>query len=249
MIGWTALSKDVLVQEDYERIKERITCSQRFCYYRDLNGWPEKTEEGRKILFSDGDRVRAESILIEVSKGEFRCEVPTAVNRPLPESSPARGFKYVDAEEAGRYHINFTGIEHSYRNFHECVKGILENVPGARNDFEELKYQVWIHVQDLDLSRREEFSQRISEGNIRKVLLELQVGRVVFPPTSPEVVEKRFKQSSKGSRRFSLEDYVEKVKGFYQERGRDVSGLDDYFSFSKNSSDAVEVVREKVAEQ
>lgn len=121
--------QDVLVELDIEDIKSRLAsnCSRKFCYYRDLNGVPEGTKEGQKILFSDGQEVRAESVLLEVSEGEFRFEPLTPVHRPHPSSPPSRGYKYVDSEDCGQYEVNLMGMMHEFKTFDDLMKGLLRN--------------------------------------------------------------------------------------------------------------------------
>lgn len=245
--------KDVLVQKDLERIKDLLASNfdGRFCYYRDLNGRPEKTKPGKKILFSDGRRVRGESVLIEVYEGELRFEPLTPVERPNPDSPPARGFKYVDAADCGKYSIEFVGMEHSFKTFKDLVRGILRNVPEARNSLDELKYQIWISCQDLDFSDREDFEERIPSGDIKRVLEEVQLQDCFYPPTDPEVLRKRFNRSSKGSRIYNLEDFVRKAVEFYREKGEIsvAEDLEEAFELSVDSDrkDVAEIVKEKVS--
>lgn len=237
------------MQEDLGRIKSWINSSARFCYYRDLNGVPEGTSEGKKILISDGERVRAQSVILDIQEGEFRFDPPTVVNLPHPESPSARGFKYVDAEGCGKYSIEFMGMEYGFRTFHDLVRGILKHIPESRNSLEELKFQVWVRAQGLDLSSRQEFSERIDSGTVRRVLFEHQIENVVYPATDADVLKKRFSRSSKGNRLYSFEQYLDQVCSFYEEEGEGevAEDLKDSFDFSGSvSSDVSEIVKEKV---
>jgi hypothetical protein len=111
-----------------------------------------------------------------------------------------------------------------------------------------------VRSKDLDLSDREEFGDRISSSDIRRVLMVLQIEQCVFPATDPGVLRKRFRESSKGSRLYSLEDYFGEAADFYRERGEDkvVERLES--QVSEGSSDGVniekvkEVVKSRVSE-
>jgi len=246
--------QDVLVQLDLESIQKKLKgrAEGRFCYYRDLNGMPEGTQEGQKILFSDGQEVRAESILLDVSEGEFRFEPLTPVKRPNPESPPSRGFTYVDSSECGKYEISFMGVEHSYKTFHKLLKGILKNIPESRNSLDELKYQIWIRAQDLDFSDREDFQDRIESGAINAVRDEIQIRNCIYPPTNPKELKKRFRRSSKANRYYSFDDFVKESSEFYKENNekKNAQKLKDSFDFSRSdnsSEEARKIVKEKVA--
>ena len=224
--------QDVLVEVNLEWIKDRLSSNvdRKFCYYRDLNGVPEGTSEGQKILFSDGQEVRAESVLLEVSEGEFRFEPLTPVHRPHPSSPPARGYKYVDSESCGQYEINLMGIKHEFKTFHELMKGLLRNRPRCRNSLDELKFTVWRGVQGLDLNKREEWQERISVSDIRRVRHQLQADDVFFPPTELGELRDIFNMSTRANRKHDgFQGYLESVLDFYEGRAVDVEDLVEEF--------------------
>ncbi|MFU1780266.1 hypothetical protein ACM16X_02670 [Haloarcula japonica] len=215
--------KDLLFQMDRDWIRKHLesTYDGRFCRIP-VSQEPELSGEGQKILFSDGDKVIAESVITEIRSGEVRFEPLTAVRKPNPESPPGNGFEYVDAEECGRYSIRFHGVEHVYKTLHDLIEALLEKREEMRNSEELLCHTVWSRVQDLDLNRFEEFEERMDRGTIVGVRDEFQVEREVYPPTDPEELVERYRGSSRATRMHgSLRGYVEKAKEFYREKGRD----------------------------
>ena len=242
--------QDVLVEMDVEKIKSKLqgNVDRKFCYYRDLNGVPEGTKEGQKILFSDGQEVRAESVLLEVSEGEFRFEPLTPVHRPHPSSPPSRGYKYVDSEGCGQYEINLMGMVHEFKTFHDLMKALLRNRPECRNSFDELKFTVWKEVQGLDLNNRSDWQDRISEGDIRSVRHQLQVGDVFFPPTQLGELKNIFNLSTRANRKHDgFQGYLEAVVSFYEEKAVDLEDLVEHLEEIRSSSSSNhELVKERV---
>jgi len=249
--------KDVLVQESREDIKGKLAPNfdGRFCYYRGLDGKPEKTKPGKKILYSTGQRVIAESTIIEVEEDYLRFDPLTPVSRPNPASPSKRGLEYVDAEDCGKYDIEIMGIEHSYRNTHKLVRGILENRREARNDRDLLKHIVWTKAQDLDLNDSGQFQERIEPGYIDNVSNQIQLQNCAYPPTDPETLESMFKHSSKVNRHFqNFEDFVNSAVKFYDRQGMsgEAKKINSAFSFSSSSSFSdsagidIEEVKQKV---
>jgi len=223
---------DILVQKDRKSIKSKLKgqFSGRFCYFSDFNGVPEQTNEGCRILFSDGENVIGESVILDVSSSEIRFEPLTPVRKPNPESPPGTGYKYVDAGDCGKYSIDFHGVEHVYETFHDLMKAVLKNRPKARNSEDVLLHTIWTDVEGRDLNDREEFCQRFERGTVLRIRDEVQLDRLQYPPTDPDVLEKRYSQSTKAYRVFgSLEGFVDDVMEFYRERGeaRSVEDLDE----------------------
>ena len=249
--------KDVLVQESREDIKGKLAPNfdGRFCYYRGIDEKPERTKAGKKILFSTGQRVIAESTIIEIEEDYIRFDPLTPVSKPNPESPSRGGIRYVDAGDCGKYDINIMGIEHSYRNTHKLIRGILENRREARNDRDLLKHIVWTKAQDLDLNDAGEFHERIEPGYIEKVANEIQLQNCAYPPTDPDVLESMFKHSKKVNRHFdSLEEFVNSAVKFYDRDGSksEAKKINSSFSFqgsgsvSTDSGDQMESVKKRV---
>ena len=233
--------KDILVQESREAIKSKLTgkFDGQFCCYNDLNGKPGKTEAGKKILFSTGQRVIAESVITDVGYGEIRHEPLEAVSRPNPASPPKKGVEYVDADSCGKYSIELMGIEHSYKNTHKLIRGILKNRKIARSNRELLKHIVWTEAQDLDLNDRQDFEERIEPSYIEKTANDLQLQNCVYPPTDPDTLESMFKHSKKVNRYFDdLQSFVKSAVKFYDENGSpgDARRVNSAFSFSSTGS-------------
>lgn len=233
--------RDVLVQESREDIKGKLSPNfdGRFCYYRDINEKAEGTKPGKKILFSTGQRVIAESTIIEVGEDFLRFDPLTPVSKPNPASPKAKGVRYVDAGECGKYDIKIMGIEHSFRNTHKLVRGILEKRPQARNDRDLLKHIVWTKAQDLDLNDADDFQDRIEPGYIDNVANQIQLQNCAFPPTDPETLESMFKHSRKVNRHFQdFEDFVTSAVQFYDRNGSsgEAKKINSAFSFSSSSS-------------
>lgn len=244
--------QDVLVEVELEWIKKRLASNvdRRFCYYRDLNGLPEGTKEGKKILFSDGQEVRAESVLLEVSDGEFRFSPLTPVRRPHPSSPPSRGYKYVDSDSCGQYEVSLMGITHEFKTFHDLMKGLLRNRPSCRNSLDELKFTVWKEVQGLDLNKRNDWRERISIEDIRRVRYELQVGSCFFPPTDVDELRSIFSGSSKANRKYQgFLGFLESTIEFYQDRSVDLEDLrEEKEEIERSKPGNHELVKEKVSD-
>jgi len=244
------------VQESREDIKGKLSPNfdGRFCYYRDLDGKPERTEPGKKILYSTGQRVIAESTIIEVEEDYLRFDPLTPVSRPNPASPKAKGLRYVDADDCGKYDIKIMGIEHSYRNTHKLVRGILEKRPQARNDRDLLKHIIWTKAQDLDLNDVEDFEERIEPGYLDNVANQIQLQNCAYPPTDPETLRSMFKHSNKVNRHFdSFEDFINSAVRFYdrEDMGGVAKKINSAFSFSNSSSfsDSAGIDLEEVKEK
>lgn len=213
--------KDLLFQMSQDWVKKHLQSKYEGRFVRlPVNEHPELTGEGRKVLFSDGDRVIGESELKEVSDDEIRFEPLTAVNRPNPERPQENGFKYVDAGDCGQYEIRFMGMPHEYETFKDLVRGILEKRPPTRNNPEQLQHAVWSEAQDLDLNKWSDYRERIDPETVRTKVEEIQVGKCFYPPTDPEELVNRFKSYSKAGRMYNgLEEYLEDAATFYREQG------------------------------
>jgi len=245
---------DLLVEKPQPWIEERIyeNYSGRFCRL-ELNERPGQVGEGNLVLFSDGDRVYGEARIEEVKTDFLRIEPLTPVVKPNPEEPPGYGFEYVHAEDCGKYSVEFAGKEHVFETFHDLTRGILENRPSARNRDDVFCHIVWSEVQDLDLNTQGEFLDRMSRSEILSIRDGLQTEKLVYPPTDPDVVESRYRGSSKAHRIYgSLEDYVDEVKEFYAKRqeGEVVFSLDSGFDFEDSEGSLRErkrLVRNTVA--
>lgn len=243
---------DLLISRNEKWIKNHLyqNFSGRFCRL-EIDEKPEQTSKGERVLFSDGDRVRAESYIEEVRKDCIRVEPLTAVEKPHPEEPPGTGYKYVDAGDCGKYSIEFMGMEYVYETLHDLIEAIMEKKPVTRIDEDVLCHIIWTEVEDLDLNDRKDYLERFDRGDIVRVRDELQVKRGVFPPMEPDEVRDRYSGSAKASRIYeSLENYVEQVKEFYEERGRDgvVERMEEAFSFSIDQRDKKnQMVREAAA--
>jgi hypothetical protein len=243
---------DLLFSRSEEWIKNHLyqNFSGRFCRL-EIDEEPEQAGEGEKVLFSDGEQIRAESYIEEVRKDCLRLEPLTAVQKPNPEDPPGTGYVYVDAEDCGKYCIEFMGMEYVYETLHDLIEAILEKKPVARIDEDVLCHIIWTEVEDLNLNDRSDFLDRFERGDIVRVRNELQVKRGVFPPMEPDEVRSRYSGSAKANRIYeSLENYVEQVKEFYAEQGRDavVERMDQAFSFEKNRvEERKKAVREAAA--
>jgi hypothetical protein len=236
---------DLLVEKSRSWIEERFyeNYSGRFCRL-ELNEKPGQAGEGDLVLFSDGDRVYGEARIEDVKSGFVRLEPLTPVVKPNPEEPPGYGFEYVDAGDCGKYSIELGGKEHVFETFHDLTRGILEKRPPARNRDDVFCHVVWSEVQSLDLNSQEEFLDRMSRSEILSIRNGLQIEKLVYPPTGPDVVESRYRGSSKAHRIYgSLENYVDDVKEFYAKRqeGGIVYSLDTGFEFE----DAEDSLRER----
>lgn len=246
------MGKDVLVQEDLDEIRSRLKTQSRFGTYQEFSGDPESTEEGQKILFSDGDQVRAESTITNLEKGEIRFDPLLPVNRPHPDKEPKkRRLKYVDASQCGRYQIKFHGVTHSYETFHSLIKGVLKNREKARNRFDELKHTIWVEVQDLNLNLKEDFQDRIEASTIKTVRNEIQVKNCAYPPTDPEVLKMRYSTYTKSRRLYDgFQDYVEEAAEFYRGNREDriADQLENNFTF-RSTKDRKDEIKKLVVEK
>lgn len=92
---------DVFVPTDRERFEGKIrgNCPGGRRQSWPVNGTPKRCGPGDKILFSDGDRVRAKGVILEVSEGQILFDPLIEVDEPNPvEPFDHPGFKYVDDE-------------------------------------------------------------------------------------------------------------------------------------------------------
>jgi len=243
---------DLLFRRDEEWIKNHLyqNFTGRFCRLQ-VDKEPEQTSEGEIVLFSDGEQVRAESYIEDVGKDSIRVEPLTAVQKPHPEEPPGTGYEYVEAEDCGKYSIEFMGMEYVYETLHDLIEAILEKKPVTRIDEDVLCHIIWAEVEDLDLNDRADFLERFDRADIVRVRDDLQVKRGRFPPMEPDEVRNRYSGSAKASRIYeSLKNYVEQVKEFYGERGRDtvVERMEGAFSFDDDQKEKrIQMVREAAA--
>jgi hypothetical protein len=196
--------------------------------------------------------VIGESVISDIREGEVRFEPLTAVRKPNPEEPPENGFEYVDAEDCARYSIRFHGVEHGYETLHDVVEAVLDKREEARNSDEVLCHTFWTEVEDLDLNRYEDYSERLDRGTLLGVRDEFQVQRGVYPPTDPEIVVKRYKESARATRIYgSIKEYVETVQEYYREDGREdlAEEIGERVELPDESEDgrSNEVVRERVS--
>ena len=245
--------KDLLFKMREEWVKKHLQgrYDGRFCRVP-VRQEPELSGEGQRILFSDGERVIGESVISDIRKGEVRFEPLTAVRKPNPVEPPENGFEYVDAEDCGRYSIRFHGVEHGYETLHDVVEAVLDKREEARNSDEVLCHTFWTKVQDLDLNRYEDYSERLDRGTLLGVRDEFQVQRGVYPPTDPEIVVKRYKESARATRIYgSIKGYVETVQEYYREDGREdlAEEIGERVELPDESEDgrSNEMVRERVS--
>ena len=243
------MSDAVLVQAPKEEIKGYLKGSRpegSFCYYRDLNGRPRSAEEGMKILFSDGSRVRGMGVIVNIEYGEFKFSPLQAVNRPHPDSPPEKGFKYVELSE-DLHQVELMGVPHYFRTLDELILTLLEKRPETREDLDALCHLVWVEAQGLDLSQLGEFQERIGREEIAKIRRKWQVRELRYPPRTPEEVKKRYREYGKAYRHFDgLQDYAFSVRDFYD--GELDFRPGDYFEKEEEqgSEDRLEAVKEAV---
>lgn len=206
----------ILVKASSSRIKNCLKGQRSgFCYFKGLNGEPRKDVEGMKILYSDGDEVKGESVIVQAREGELKFSPLSPVVRPHPCSPPEKGFKYVDLEQ-DLYSIEFMGVEHFFHTLDELILKVLEKRPGTRDDLQLLAHTLWTEVQDLELSKYGEYRERIPRSKVEKVAKKYQVRELRFPPCTPEEVKKRYRNYGKSYRHFdSVQDYAFQVRDYY----------------------------------
>lgn len=215
--------KDVLIRADKDTIRKNLKSNVpegQFCYRKISNGTPRKTCAGMKIMFSDGDRIRGEGVILEVSDGRIQFDPLNQVSKPNPVEPPTEGykFKYVDPGDRGKYTIEFLGVEHEFSTIKDLVESILKHREDARNSDTELKFTIWKEVQNLDLNKKEDFKQRINDRTITRVRADLQNSQRKYLPTDPEVLKERFDRAEDIRQHYSNEF----SKGTVKE-------LDEYF--------------------
>ena len=212
--------KNVLIQADRRKVKHKMKSEipkGRLAFWS-VKGKPRETGAGARIMFSDGERVFAESVILDVSKGKIEFDPLNPVNKPNPVEPPDRGFKYVLDSERGVYTIDFVGVEHEFDTVKDLVTAILKHRPKCRNSDTELKFTIWKEVQDLDLNKKDEFRKRINDRTITRVRAELQNHENKFLPTDEEVLKERFNRA-------------DEIRGYYANSfdSSTVKRLDEYF--------------------
>jgi len=245
---------DLLFKKSEDWIQERLekNTDSYFCRV-EVQEKPVQTGEGSKVLFTDGDAVKAEGRIQEVRDNEVRFAPLEPVFKPLPEDAPGTGYEFVDAEDCGKYTVEFDGKEYGFETFHDLTRGVLKHVPESRNDEDVFCHVVWSRVQDLDLNDVDEYRKRLKRSEILRIRDEIQVLKMAFPPTEPGEIRSRYSSMSKASRVYQgLENYVEQVKRFYAKRreGEIVYELDTSFDFSNGNErleECKELVRDRVA--
>jgi len=232
----TSSDEAILVKASTSRIRNCLKGQREgFCYFKGLNGSPRKDVEGMRILYSDGDEVKGESVVVQAREGELKFSPLRPVVRPNPESAPEKGFKYVTLEQ-DLYSIEFMGVEHFFHTLDELILKVLEKRPGTREDLQLLAHIVWTEVQDLELSNYSDYGERIPVSEISKIARKFQVRELRFPPRTPDGVKKRFRNYGKAYRHFdSVRDYAFQVRDYYD--GSVEFSPGDYFEKEETSDD------------
>jgi len=244
---------DLVFSKSEDWIQERLVENTDAYFCRvEVREKPVQTSGGEKILFTDGEAVKAEGRIQEVREGEIRFDPLEAVFKPLPEKVPGTGYEFVDAEDCGKYTVELEGKEYGFETFHDLTRGILEHIPESRNSEEVFCHVVWSRVQDLDLNDVDEYRERLRRSEILRIRDEIQVLKVAFPPTEPDLIRSRYSSVGKASRVYrGLQNFVDEVKRFYAERqeGEIVYELDTSFDFHGEGrlEDCKELVRSRVA--
>ncbi|WP_455447835.1 hypothetical protein [Natrinema thermotolerans] len=92
---------DVLVQTDRDALEHKMDGAVpvgHLPFWR-VTGTPRRTEPGRAILFSDGQRVIARGVIAKLEEGRIWFNPLEDIDEELPDDPPSRGFKYVDPVE------------------------------------------------------------------------------------------------------------------------------------------------------
>lgn len=92
---------DVFIPTELERFEGKIrgNCPGGRPQVWPVNGTPKRCDPGDKILFSDGDRVRAKGVILEVKEDQIEFTPLVEVDEPNPvEPFDHPGFKYVEEE-------------------------------------------------------------------------------------------------------------------------------------------------------
>jgi len=92
---------DVLIQADRETLTHKMkgeVAVGHVPYWR-VSGTPRRTEPGRTVLFSDGERVIARGVIGDVEEGRIVFTPLEETDEELPDDPPSRGFKYVTDPE------------------------------------------------------------------------------------------------------------------------------------------------------
>lgn len=245
---------DLLFKKSEDWIEERLkeNTDSYFCRVQ-VREKPVQTGEGSRVLFTDGEAVKAEGRIHEVREDEIRFDPLEPVFKPIPEKDPGTGYEFVDAEDCGKYTVEFHGKEYGFETFHDLTRGVLKHVPEARNDEDVFCHVVWSQVQNLDLNDVDEYCERLKRSEILRIRDEMQLLKVAFPSTDPEVIRSRYSSMSKASRVYQgLENYVDEVKRFYAKRqeGEIVYELDIGFDFTGGNErleKCKELVRDRIA--
>lgn len=89
---------DVLIQADRETVEHKLeeNVPDGSLPFWSVHGTPQKCGAEDKILFSNGDHVIAEGVIVEVEEDRIWFTSLTEVEKENPEDPPSRGFKYID---------------------------------------------------------------------------------------------------------------------------------------------------------
>ena len=88
---------DVLIQSSRSALehKRKGEVKPGYLPFWRVNGTPRKTDVGRSVLFSDGERVIARGVIADLEDGRIWFSPLEFVDEELPDEPPSRGFKYV----------------------------------------------------------------------------------------------------------------------------------------------------------
>lgn len=213
----TSSDQAILVKASRSRIQACLKSNRdSMCYFKGLNGSPRRDVEGMKILYSDGERVLGQSVVIGSRDGEIKFSPLEAVRRPLPESPPEKGFKYVELDEDELYCVELMGVPHFFRTLDKLILELLEKRPATREDLDLLCHIVWSEGEGLDLNKYSEYRERVPRSEVSKIRRKYQVRELQFPPRSPEEVKNRYKAFTGSYRHYdSVRDYAFKVRDYY----------------------------------
>lgn len=95
---------DIFISTSRERFEHKLrenVPEGHQCFWS-VNGTPKRCGPGDKILFSDGDRVRAKGVITDVEEGEIWFTPLTEIDEENPvEAFDHPGFKYVEQADGG----------------------------------------------------------------------------------------------------------------------------------------------------
>lgn len=92
-------ASDVIIQSKKQAISHKMKSHfqdpENFICWWEVNGKPQKTMKGKKILFSDGEEVFAKGTILEVEEERITFEPLEKTSEENPVEPPTRGFKYL----------------------------------------------------------------------------------------------------------------------------------------------------------